>query len=92
VRDAVKTELEKAYRAKAQWFFNPASNPRVKTILSERANAMKERSAANHQRQQVAAARREPGSQGTPVPQRVSDKPNGFGKAAWAAEIDKALA
>jgi hypothetical protein len=91
IRDAVKTELEAAYRAKAKWFFNPTSNPRVKQVLSERAAALKERSTANHQRQQVAASRREPGSGGTPVPQRVSDASNGAGATAWADAIEKAL-
>ena len=91
VRNAVKSDLEAAFRAKAKWFFNPSSNPRVKQILSERASAMKDRSAANHQRQQTAAARREPGSVGTPVPQRVSEKSNGFGAEGWASAIDEAL-
>ncbi len=91
IREAVKAEMEKQYRAKAQWFFDPTKNPRVKQVFSERANAMKERSAATHQRQQVAASRRDPGSAGSPVPQRVSDQPNGHGANAWAEEIEKAL-
>lgn len=89
-RAEVQQELAQRYAAKAKWW--AANSDTMKDVLNSRASAMKATSTANHKRLQSGASRREPGSVGTPAPQRISDSPNGkFGKEAWEEAVDAAI-
>lgn len=89
VRQAIAEDLANRYRAKARYALDPNRNADVKEILSQRAAAMKAQSEANLKRLQAGAARREPGSGGTPVPQQVRNGPNGkTGADAWADAVE----
>lgn len=89
VREAITAEARSKYKAKAAWWANPARNPKVKEILSQRAASIKATSDANHQRHATSAARREPGTAGAPPRQTVRETPNGRSSHDdWAAAID----
>ena len=89
VRQAVAEDLKARYSAKAKYWFDSTRNTKVKEILTQRAAAMKAQSDAKHTRQATAAARREPGSIGTPVARTVVQQPNGLSTAEqWQEAID----
>ena len=94
VRDSIKEDLGKVVAAKAKMYFDPENNSEVREILSQRAGAIKAQSQANHQRLQNGAARRAPGTVGTPAPQQIRQgKSNAFaGTKAWEDAVDRVLA
>lgn len=93
IRDGVKADLARRAEAKAKYLLDPVRNTKVKDIIASRATQVKAQSDAKHKRLETGAARREPGSTGSPAPQRVSTGlPNGAtGKNAWKAAVASAF-
>jgi hypothetical protein len=88
-REQAKKDLISKYKANAESWADPARNSTVKNLLSRRAAQIKQESDAKHKRLATAAAKREPGSTGTPVKQSAKSLPNGLQSSAdWAAFMD----
>lgn len=89
VRESIREELKTRYQAKARFWMNPVRNPKVKEIMTQRAASIKATSDAKHQRHAESAARREPGTVGTPTRQTIRETPNGRStREDWDKAID----